>query len=320
MKILHLEYEKYPQESIDILESKHDIIAFDCNSQEELYSHLESNFYDVIFTRLGLNLDKRCIELQLGKIKYIVSPTTGLNHIDVDFATEKSISVVSLSGEFEFLNQIRSTAEHTWGLLLMLIRHLREATQITLLNGWSRSNFMSDELSSKTLGIIGYGRLGQIISRYGVAFNMEVKVFDKDISKINDLPTGVEFYNLDDILKSSDYIILLINFTKDNIRFIGKNEFMKMKEGAYFINTARGELIDEDALISSLYSGKIKGAALDVLAGDSTWGSTVQGQNHLIDYAKSNNNLLITPHMGGYGINSITQTRKFIVQKFLNIN
>ena len=148
----------------------------------------------------------------------------------------------------------------------------------------------------------------------------KLKIFDKDINKINNLPTGVGFYNLDNILKSSDYIILLINFTKENIRFIGKNEFIKMKEGAYFINTSRGELIDEEALISSLNSGKIKGAALDVLDGDSTWGIMVQGQNHLINYAKLNNNLLITPHMGGYGINSITQTRKFIVQKFLNIN
>jgi|688.fasta_scaffold138618_3 D-3-phosphoglycerate dehydrogenase len=318
MKILHLEQFQYPRETLNLLQENHEIYFFECNSQESLYKHLKTQKYNAIFTRLGLNIDRKCIELQKETLKYIITPTTGLNHIDTDYASELSVLILSLKGEVDFLSNVKSTAEHTWGLLLMLIRNLKDATESVKCFKWGRQNFLSDELSEKCLGIIGYGRLGKIIARYGVAFGMKVKVFDINKNAVNNLPLGIEYFDLYEVLSKSDFIVLLINYEIENIKFIGKTEFEKMKFGAYFINTSRGELVDETALLDSLNSGKLKGAALDVLHGDSTWTEKIDTDNILVRYAAQNNNLIITPHIGGYGINSIYKTRKFITQKFFN--
>jgi len=180
MNILHLEYDKYPSTAIELLRKRHVVTPFNCYSQAELYRHLKANKYDVIFTRLGLYMDSICIDYQSNTLKFIATSTTGLNHINVDYANQLGIEVVSLRGDYEFLSRIKSTAEHTWGLLLMLIRHMNEAVMSTKSRKWDRNPFMSDELSEKTLGIIGYGRLGKIVAHYGVAFGMKVLVYDCD--------------------------------------------------------------------------------------------------------------------------------------------
>jgi len=318
MKILHLEQLQYPRETLHLLQENYQVFFFECNSQESLYKHLKAQKYNAIFTRLGLSIDKKCLELQKETLKYIITPTTGLNHIDTEYAAELSVLILSLKGEADFLSNVKSTAEHTWGLLLMLIRNLKDATESVKFFKWGRENFLSDELSEKSLGVIGYGRLGKIIAKYGVAFDMKVKVFDINKNIVNNLPVGVEYADLDEVLSKSDFIVLMINYEIENTKFIGTTEFEKMKLGAYFINTSRGELVDETALLDSLNTGKLKGAALDVLHGDSTWIGKVDTDNILVKYAAQNSNLIITPHIGGYGINSIYKTRKFITQKFLN--
>ncbi|HYG15756.1 MAG TPA: NAD(P)-dependent oxidoreductase, partial [Bacteroidia bacterium] len=103
----------------------------------------------------------------------------------------------------------------------------------------------------------------------------------------------------------------------ENEKFMNAAKFNKLKHGAYFINTSRGELVDEDALLAALQSKKIKGAALDVLNDDSGWSGTVQGSFNLLNYARQHQNLLLTPHMGGYGKDSIARTREFVTDKFL---
>jgi D-3-phosphoglycerate dehydrogenase len=318
MKILHLEQFQYPKETLNLLQDNHEVYYYECNSQESLYEHLKTQKYNAIFTRLGLNIDRTCIELQKETLKYIITPTTGLNHIDTDYASELRVLILSLKGEVDFLSNVKSTAEHTWGLLLMLIRNLKDATESVKCFKWGRENFLSDELSERSLGIIGYGRLGKIIARYGLAFDMKVNVYDINENEVNNLPLGIEYFELDEVLSKSDFIILLINYEIENVKFIGKTEFERMKFGAYFINTSRGELVDEMALLDSLNTGKLKGAALDVLHGDSTWTEKIDTDNILVRYAAQNKNLIITPHIGGYGINSIYKTRKFITQKFFN--
>jgi len=120
------------------------------------------------------------------------------------------------------------------------------------------------------------------------------------------------------LLNASDYVVLLINYDETNKNFIGSTAFNKMKKNAYFINTSRGELVNEEDLLRALISGKLKGAALDVLNGDSAWAGEVDGDNKLIEYASIHSNLIITPHMGGYGKDSIGRTRQFLTEKLLS--
>lgn len=289
--------------------------APEISSQEELQALLQSNHYDVIFTRLGLYLGEKELHIQ-PNLRYIVTPTTGLNHLDLDYLQQRSIKVVSLKGEAAFLNSIQSTAEHTWMLLLSLIRNLPAALAAVRQNNWDRVPFLAEELNTQTLGIIGFGRLGKILLRYARAFDMQVLLHDIDDSAFTKESLAFRT-NLDPLLAQADYVILQADYRESNRHFFGKAHFRKMKKGACFINTARGELVDEAALLEALQSGHLRGAALDVLDGDSAW-ETAPAGHPLIAYARQNDNLLITPHMGGYGRISIEKTRDFITDKWIN--
>ena len=183
---------------------------------------------------------------------------------------------------------------------------------------WDRKPYISDELNNKKLGIVGFGRLGKIVSEYGKAFGMKVLAYDIDKSKYND--PEIDFKdNLDELLEQSDFIVLLISWNNENVNFFDSSKFNKIKKDSYFINTSRGEFMDSNALIDLLLNKKIKGAAIDVIDGDSAWESDQIISNNLIEYASKFDNLIITPHMGGYGKDSITSTRTFVTQLFLNI-
>mgnify|MGYP001417206807 CR=1 FL=1 len=316
MKILHIEFDKYSKSCLNKLSKLGKVFNFDFKNQKELHNHLLSKEYNVIFTRLGVNINKEIIDNQ-PNLRYIVTPTTGLNHIDIDYCSKKNINVISLKGEDYFLSQIKSTAEHTWALLLTLIRKIPQSAQSVNLGVWNRKSFIADELDGKNIGIIGYGRLGRIISSYAKAFGMNILINDINQSKFKDS----EFDNtdLDELLKRSDFITLHIDYSKSNKGFMDINKFLKMKKGSYFVNTSRGECINEKSLIKVLKSNHLKGAALDVLDGDSSWSLTSPKGNKLIEYSRSNNNLIITPHSAGYGFESILRTRIFITNKFLNI-
>lgn len=318
MNVLHLEYEEYPLAMMEQLARQHQVDSFVCDTQQQLYKKLSENSYDVIFTRLGLALDKRAIELQ-PNLKFIVTPTTGLNHIDTQISALRNIQIVSLKGENRFLANVKSTAEHTWALLLMLIRRMAQARESVLRNEWKRELFLSDELDGKKLGIIGYGRLGKIVARYGQAFGMNVLIYDRNSEVYKERTPGLQPVGLNDLLTQSDYILLLISYSPENESFMDTDKFQLLKQDAYFVNTSRGEMVDEDALLQALRHGKLKGAALDVLRNDSSWPGTVMGSNDLIEYAKVNENLLITPHSGGYGRESTIKTKNFIVKKFLSL-
>lgn len=316
MRLLHLEAERYSDNSLSILKQKFDVVILSCESQSALEKFLEQEKFEIIFTRLGLYISKEIIELQ-PSLKFIVTPTTGLNHIDTIAAEEKKVTIFSLKGEEIFLSSIKSTAEHTWALLLSLIRNIKPATTCVEQGKWDRNPFLCDELDGKTLGIIGYGRLGKIVAGFAKAFNMKVLVNDVNPIQYEHNPTTIIPSDLDNLLKESDYVILMIAYSLENQNFINKEKLEKVKKGAYFINTSRGELVNEVDLLEALQNGQLKGAALDVLNKDSEWDGKVQGSQQLIQYAKENSNLLITPHIGGYGINSILKTRDFVTQKLL---
>jgi D-3-phosphoglycerate dehydrogenase len=317
MKILHLEATNYSESALNALRNIGVLEIKEPQSKEELDMILMQSNYDCIFTTIGNTLDRVNLAFQKN-LKYIVSPTTGLNHIDIDYAIEKKIEVISLKGEFEFLSSIQSTAEHTWMLVLSLLRNFKKVQQ-SISNGiWSRNELLCDELNTKTIGIIGYGRLGKIIAQYAQAFSMRILVCETDSkNQILAIQNGFEIYSKEEIFFMSDVIVLLTDYNKENEKMIGKNEFFKMKKSAFFVNTSRGEMVDEEALLYALENKLIKAAALDVLNGDSDWKTNLPSNHKLYEYSQVNSNLIITPHIGGYGKVSIQKTRDFITEKFL---
>jgi len=314
MNVLHLEENSYSEYSKNRLLRAAENVKFAAPlSQQELREVLAKDNYEAIFTSLGFYFGQEEFLLQQD-LKFLITPTTGLNHIDLQESRRNNVTVLSLKYEKEFLKEVQSTSEHTWGLLLSLIRNIKPFTQNVEQGGWSRDKYDIQELNTKTLGIIGYGRLGRIVAKYGLAFNMNILINDtRDIGR---LPHGVLHAELDELLSNSDYILLLADYSDSNINMISLKEFELMKEDAFFVNCSRGEMVDENALLYSLKNQKIAGAALDVLVNDSSW-KRIPDNNPLLDYMQKNNNLLITPHIGGYGRVSIEKTRDYMIEMFL---
>lgn len=268
--------------------------------------------FEILVVRLGHQIDAEVLEAAK-KLRVIVSPTTGLNHIDLGSANKRGIAVLSLQGHSEFLNDIHATAEHTWALLLALVRKVPQAHAHAIAGGWERDIFKGHELHGKTLGIVGLGRLGKKVARFGCAFGM--RVLGCDIRTVAGLPSGIEQVEWDDVIANADVVTLHANFTEANRGILNSAAFARMKTGSVFINTARGELVDEKALLYALEHGPLVGAALDVLCGEHAgWNMSAA----LLEYARRNDRLLLTPHLGGCTVESMEKTEYYMVRQLLN--
>jgi D-3-phosphoglycerate dehydrogenase len=266
---------------------------------------------DVLIVRLGHRIDEEVMAAAPG-LGAISTATTGLDHIDLESAARRGIAVLSLKGETAFLDGVTATAEHTWGLLLSLVRRIPEAVADVGGGSWRRDQFRGIELAERTLGVIGYGRLGRMVARYGVAFGMRVLVHDIALPGV--LPEGMEAASRERLLAEADVISLHVPLGPQTIRLIGGVDFAAMRQGAILINTSRGEVVDGDALLAALSSGRLAGAALDVV-GDERQGAGTMRMHPLITYAAQSSNLLITPHIGGATWDSMRKTEVFMAAK-----
>lgn len=311
-KLLNVEPENYSPEARSIISEFAEITELNA-TRNDLIKNIDQ--FDILITRLSHNIDKEVLNAAKN-LKIIVSATTGLNHIDVDFAEEKGIMVLSLKGETDFLKNITATAEHTWGLLLSLIRKLNYAFKDVLEGNWRRDQFVGRELKGKTLGIIGYGRLGSMVAAYGKAFQMKVCAYDP-FRKDKD----VNWLSVDELLNTSDVVSLHIPFNKETKMFFNTSKFAQMKSDAVLINTSRGEVIDESALLVFLKSNKIAGAALDVLSGEKSFRSGVSDwpkSDPLVLYARAYSNLILSPHIGGLTVDSIKAVEIFMARRLVS--
>ena len=317
MRILHIEPQRYNAQVRAALEEIAVVDYLDVQTHEQLKTAIGSHPYEALFVKLGIPIDKAILDAA-PQLKYIVTPTTGLNHIDQEIAAQRGIIVHSLKGEFEFLANIKSTSEHTWMLLLSLVRRLPQAFLDVKQYHWRREPFLGMELNGKTLGVIGYGRLGRIVAEYGKAFTMRVLVNDTDPEQVKNLPEGIEAVDLATLSRESDIVTVHIPSNEENYHFLNENRINAFKKGVVLVNTSRGEILEEKALLKGLQSSHIRGAAIDVIEGDSSWDHGVPEDHPLLEYAKTNENLLITPHIGGYALESIEGTRAFVAKKFIH--
>lgn len=309
MKLLLAEAKGFSPRALALLRRKIEVIEADLDRAQ-----LVASLYDTeaLWVRLRTRIDREVFEAA-PKLRYLLTATTGLNHVDFDEAQRRSVQVLSLRGEEDFLRDIRATAELTVGLALALLRRIPTAFAHVKEGGWNRDLFIGQELYRKTAGVIGYGRLGRIVARYLRAFDMNVLACDPRVPA-NAYDPGVEPVPLVELLKRADVVTLHASWSKDSDRFFDANAFAAMKTGAVFVNTARGELIDEAALLTSLANGRLAGAALDVLQDEQ---GLDRSSHPLLVYARAHDNLLLTPHIGGRTHESTELTELFLADKFL---
>lgn len=310
MKILNTIGEKYTNSARKVLAEIGEVDYLDLQ-QEELLNQIEA--YNVLIVGLGLNIDKNVIDKAIN-LKIIASATTGLDHIDFDYALSKGIKIISLRGETEFLDTITSTAELAFGLMIDVLRFTHAAFTDVKNYHWNRENFRGHSLLGQTLGIIGLGRLGRAMARYANAFGMNVLAYDPHIEADVFTTNHCQQVDFTTLIKESDIISLHVHLNKDTENMFNKNVFQQMKKGAYLINTARGKIVNEADLLIALENKQLAAYATDVLADELDFNIEFKN-NHLVEYAKKHDNLLIVPHIGGMTHESREATDVFIAKK-----
>lgn len=254
-----------------------------------LSSYRDLSDYDVIFcnpNKQNYVLDETILSTFRG---VILTASTGLNHIDVDYCNENGIKVLSHKDDYDLLNDLPSTSELAFGLMISLMRNIPSGYNHVKSGGWDYEPYVGHQIKGKTIGVIGYGRLGKIMCDLFSGWG--VKLLASDPYERITTARGVP---LDELLEKSDVVFLHTHVT-DETRGMVDDEFLsQMKQGSYLINTSRGELVDEDAIIESIKVGHLKGYGTDVIKDE--FGDIKNSK--LVEFSKSNN-VLITPHVGG---------------------
>lgn len=265
---------------------------------------------DAVVTGLEIKFNKTVLD-KAPRLKLIGSRTTQLRYLDLDECRKRGIKIVNIKTRSPVLKKTYSTAEEAIALTLALLRNIPWAFEAIKKGAWERKKYGGHELMGKIIGLIGLGRLGKMVANYSRVFGMKVLAFDPYVDSIEIKKHQARKVGLDYLLKNSDIVSLHSVYNESTRGFIKERHFELMKKNAVFINTARGEITDELALLKALKNNWIAGAALDTLAGEAPDGSHLI-DNPLVNYAREHQNLIIVPHLGGATREATERTQKYI--------
>ena len=260
MKIGILEPENFSELAIMELSMLGTVDLFDGG---DVNSFLEDK--EVLFVRLNYFLDQQFLN-SAKQLKYICSPTTGVNHLDMNYLEERKVNVLLLKGETDFLKTIRATPEHTFGLAISLLRNYKNAFLSIANSAWDRDKHKGFELYESKCGIIGMGRVGEILATYLKAFGSQV--FHYDINEIAKSEYSEKLQSSIELINECKIIFLCASYLEESPIVLGTEELNRMKD-KFFINTARGELLDEEVLLDLIRNNHFKGIAIDVIQDES---------------------------------------------------
>ena len=273
------------------------------------YNDLEKEIVDTdILLCNKVNVDHNILE-KAKRLQYIGTFATGYNNIDIEYCKQKGITVCN-AGSYS----TNAIAQQTFGYIINHFSKINQYNGFVKDGGWINSPlfspiaFPTDEIASKTLGIIGYGSIGKTVAKIARAFEMNVIVYTRTVREDGE----TKFVSFDELLKSSDIITLHCPLTPDNADMFDADTFNRCKDGAYFINTARGGLVDEYALRDALTCGKLSGAAVDVVKQE-----PMSNDCPLLDAP----NITITPHSGWVPLETRKRLFKIVednITAFLN--
>ena len=251
--------------------------------KEELHSIIGD--YDVIITRSGTTVDKPLLDAATN-LKMVARAGVGVDNVDVEYASAKGVIVVNAP-----LGNTNSAAEHAMALLLSFCRNIPKANASLKSGAWKRAPFTGYELKGKTAGIIGLGKVGGRVAARLKAFECEVVAYDPYIAEKRAHDLGVKLVTLAELLRVCDIITVHTPLTDETRNIIGKKELAAMKQGVILINAARGGIINEEAMLEALDSGRVTGAGFDV------W-SQEPPDSEILKKLIAHDKLVVTPHLG----------------------
>ena len=285
-------------------------------NQEDLITYINDNLIEVILVRSATQVRKDIID-NCPSIKIIGRGGVGMDNIDVEYAKEKGLLVINTPAASS-----QSVAELVMAHLFSISRNVFDSNRNMPNSGATNFKVLKKkyakgvELRGKTLGIIGFGRIGQFTAKYGLGSGMKILAYDPftDNATINleianqELAVSISTVKLDNLLENSDFISLHVPMPKDGKAVIGSDEFNSMKEGVRIVNASRGGVIDEIALTEALKSGKVSFAALDVFVGEPSPSSEIL----------NNDKISLTPHIGAATTEAQDRIGTELAEKIIN--
>jgi D-3-phosphoglycerate dehydrogenase len=238
--------------------------------------------YDALIIRSATKVTEDLLDAAK-QLKVVGRAGIGLDNVDIPAATKRGIIVMNTPG-----GNVITTAEHSIGMLLALSRNVPEGTASLKAGRWDKKKLQGREIFNKTLGVIGYGKIGSIVADRARGLKMKVIVHDPFVTPEQIEKAGLENVTLEELYRKSDYITVHVPKFKETTGLLNKEAFEQMKDGVMIINCARGGIVNEDDLYAALQSGKVAGAALDVFE------SEPPGRCPLIEHER----LICTPHLG----------------------
>jgi D-lactate dehydrogenase len=257
MKIVVFEVEAWEQEAFVSLQEDHEIeFVTEKLSDKNASAHPDA---DIISTFIYSTLDEQILA-NFKQLQLIATRSTGFDHIDIDYCREKDIAICNVPTYGS-----HTVAEHVFGLLLTISHHLVEAVDRTRRGDFSLKGLTGFDLRGKTFGVIGTGDIGACVIEIASGFGMHIVAYDTKPQEDLAAKYDFRYMSLDNLLSTADIISLHVPATEKTHHFIAQEEFAKMKEGVILINTARGSVVDIQALVRAISDGKVRAAGLDVL-------------------------------------------------------
>ncbi len=296
---------KYQDKNLDILEKTFNLIRFSSPKFTDFQLIKDA---EVIFAPLVFKFDNIFFK-KLPRLKAIVSNTTGIPHINESDCAMQGIKIIALHDDSDFLQTITPTAEHNIGLIISCARRIPAAHNSTIRGYWDRRPWGSPKMLSRmTLGIVGYGRLGRKVGTIARAIGMQVEFYDPFCDG--------SMTSLLELAKISDVLNINAKVTEKTKKMVSQHIIEAMPKNSILINTARGEILDENALVDNLENGHLWGAALDTIDGEFDDNFIEYfSKSRILNYAKNHDNLILTPHIGGSTIDAWTETEHRVISK-----
>jgi glyoxylate reductase len=299
-----------PEPALSILSKECDITVNkkpNPPTKKEFLSNIRG--MDAILCTLSDTIDREIMDAAGPNLKVISSYSTGYDHIDIEEANRRGIYVAYTS---DILTE--STADLTFALILSLARRVVEADKFVRKKlwkyGWMPKLFLGSDVNGMTLGLFGLGRIGSAVARRAKGFNMKILYYNRH-RIINQLDDPIANYvDINKLLKESDFLSIHANLNKHSFHFFNETKFRKMKNTAFVINTSRGQIIDQRALIKALRNRWIAGAGLDVYEKE-----PICSSNALLRM----NNVIILPHIGSATYQTRSKMARVAAENILNI-
>jgi D-3-phosphoglycerate dehydrogenase / 2-oxoglutarate reductase len=272
--------EKLAPSVLDIFDNEFDVQHVDGTDRAALFDALAG--VEALLVRSATRVDAEVLE-HAPRLKVIARAGVGLDNVDVPAATERGVMVVNAP-----TSNIVSAAEHAIALLLAVARHVPAADASLRSGQWKRSSFNGVELFGKTIGVIGLGKIGQLVAQRLAAFGTVLIAYDPYVSPARAAQLGIDLVELEELLSRADAISIHLPKTAETLGLIGADQLAKTKPGVLIVNAARGGLVDEQALADALRSGQVGGAGIDVFSTEPCTASPLFELPQVV----------VTPHLG----------------------